>query len=166
MTPEVQSVLSSQVGYLHRELILRMGLQNAILMLMVPVFIAAAIAACTLPSHAPVIAIAYVTASGMASLYWVHSGYRTAQIRVYLQSLERDATGWENWLAKNHYKGPLGSRWWISTVGVFIGSQVAMTAICWLATGSGGLDYLFLVALAGPAINLPLLRRSPLANQK
>lgn len=55
------------------------------------------------------------------ALQWCHHGVRTKQIKAYLLLINPDSDGWENWLPANRPTGLLGSRWLVSTKGVFIG---------------------------------------------
>lgn len=114
---------------LRGEILLRITIQNFILILLMPLLLGAVITSAWLPQHGPVIILAYVGAAGMGALYWIHNAARTVQIKTYLRSLEtagtRGGAGWETWLANNPVPGLLGSRWFISTKGIFVGSQLA-----------------------------------------
>jgi hypothetical protein len=65
-----------------------------------------------------------------AVLQWCHHGVRTMQIKQYLLLIVPGEKGWEHWLPANRPKTLLGSRWMISTKGVFLGLGLAEV---WLA---------------------------------
>ena len=57
-----------EIQYLHRELLLRMWIQNLILILLMLVFPGAVCLAASLGHHEEVVALGYVGASGMGAL--------------------------------------------------------------------------------------------------
>ena len=134
------------------EIIARIQLQNLTLMLLMPLFLATSFVMTTLPRAAVLLALAYIVATGIGGLLWIHHAARTTQIKQYLRlMLEprlRDGGGWERWHAVNRVAGLLGSRWRISTIGVFIGSDIAMLYLGWMIGPTG---------LGHPAMLLSLL---------
>ena len=101
-----------EIQYLHRELLLRMWIQNLILILLMLVFPGAVFLAASLGQHEEVVALGYVGASGMGALYWIHNAARTVQIKTYLLEWEaryQGFTGWETWLKDNRIPGLLGA---------------------------------------------------------
>lgn len=124
---------------LRRELALRILLQNLLLILALLLFAALAVLALVRPEIAALAAaVQGVTGFGLA-LIWCHHGIRTQQITQFL--LRDDAAAprqdWENWLRANRPQTLLGSRWLISTKGVFIGLQTgALLLAWWLSDGS------------------------------
>jgi hypothetical protein len=121
---------------LRREIDLRITLQNVILILLCLLFAGLSVTQLVLPARRFEIALIFAISAGMLSLYWVHSGARTLQIRTYLtEVLEprmRAERGWEVWHARRGFQGVLGSRWFVSTKGVLVGAQVAILAEAWL----------------------------------
>lgn len=115
---------------LRRELALRILLQNLLLILSLTLFTAFAILALALPEAAWGAAAAQGAASLGAALQWCHHGIRTKQIKEYLLTIDSKHTdGWERWLPANRPRTLLGSRWMISTKGVFLGLQLAMIGL-------------------------------------
>lgn len=117
---------------LRRELALRILLQNLLLILSLTLFTAFAILALARPEAAWGAAVAQGAATLGATLQWCHHGIRTKQIKEFLLTLDSGhADGWENWLPANRPRTLLGSRWMISTKGVFLGVQFAMIGLAW-----------------------------------
>lgn len=113
---------------LRREMLLRIAIQNGLLLLVGPLLLAAIIAEIALPRSVGLVTLGFLVATGAMSLIWCHHGVRQAQLKAYLMLLEArmSATGgWESWLPRHRLGGWLGSRWFISTKGVFLGSQIA-----------------------------------------
>lgn len=123
---------------LRRELSLRILLQNLLLMLSLLSFTALAGLAMIRPEQAALVAaVEGITGLGLA-LIWCHHGIRIRQITQFL--LRDDATAprqdWEHWLRANRPQRLLGTRWLISTKGVFIGLQAASLLLAlWLGVG-------------------------------
>ncbi len=68
----------------------------------------------------------HAVASLAFSLQWCHHGVRTMQIKQYILTHEPPTShSWENWLPINRPKRWLGTRWLVSTKGVFLGTQLA-----------------------------------------
>jgi hypothetical protein len=123
-----QTILSQDAVALRRELALRILLQNLLLTLSLSVFTAFAGIALVVPESVWAAAAAQGVVGLGATLQWCHHGIRTKQIKTYILIAEsHDAgIGWENWLPANRPRTLLGSRWLISTKGVFIGLQTAL----------------------------------------
>lgn len=115
---------------LRQELLLRILLQNLLLMISVVAFAALSIAAMANPHHAWLSASAQGGVNFALALQWCHHGIRTRQLKQYLLLLANpNAGGWENWLPANRPHSFLGARWMISTKGVFLGLGLAMMVI-------------------------------------
>lgn len=115
---------------LRRELALRILLQNLLLILSLALFAAFGILAMTFPETVWLAAAAHGAAGLGAVLQWCHHGIRTKQIKEYLLLTEGERQdGWEKWLQANRPHRLLGSRWLISTKGVFLGLQLGMIGL-------------------------------------
>lgn len=130
---------------LRQELKLRILLQNLLLTLSVGLYTLVAGAAAIVPASAWPLAAAYNVAILAATLQWCHHGIRTVQIRRYLVLNDVSEDGWERWLQGNRPPTLLGSRWMISTKGVFLGLGMAIALLAafvsprhelWLAVAS------------------------------
>lgn len=125
----MQSFDYEEYRALRAEIDLRITLQNINLMLLAFAFAAACVAQVALPASRFHLAVGFGVTAGMLSLLWVHSGARTLQLKTYIaQRLEpqlRTSSGWEVWHARHRVAGILGSRWFISTKGLLIGSPLA-----------------------------------------
>jgi hypothetical protein len=117
---------SYEASSLRRELGFRILLQNTLLIVSVGVFAAFAAIAALAPGVAWPLALAHNSAILAAALQWCHHGVRTMQIKQYLLLIDPNEKGWERWLPANRPKTLLGSRWMISTKGVFLGLGLAM----------------------------------------
>lgn len=139
---------------LRQEVLLRILIQNTILLILMPLLLAAVVAAACDPRHASEIGLAMVGATGMGALFWSHSAARTVQLKAYFRLMESrtEGFGWESWLAQSRFRGILGSRWFISTKGVFIGCQMAALVTCGGLIGEPLRDLLPLVL--GGAVTL------------
>lgn len=130
VTPNM--LAESDIAVLRRELALRILLQNLLLIVTVLLFAAFAILALAVPGSAWGSSAALGAATLGASLQWCHHGVRTKQIKIFLLSIECGGNGgWEQWLPSNRPNTLLGSRWLISTKGVFLGVQFAMILLAW-----------------------------------
>ncbi|MEY2882783.1 MAG: hypothetical protein RL490_507 [Pseudomonadota bacterium] len=133
MVIDVPSTARDDAMVLRRELALRILLQNLLLMLALLLFTGLAGLALLRPGMAALAAAVHgVTGLGLA-LVWCHHGIRTRQIT---QFLLRDPAAaprqdWEHWLRANRPRRILGTRWLISTKGVFIGLQAASLLLGW-----------------------------------
>lgn len=123
---------------LRMEIIFRIFWQNVLLLSTIISFMAATGVQVFLPAMAGILALGFCIATGAASLIWCHMGVRQAQIKTYLLELDqryRAGQGWEAWLPDNKIGGLLGSRWVVSTKGVFISLQLSSillgTALVW-----------------------------------
>lgn len=113
---------------LRKEMLLRIAVQNLLLLMIGPMLVAAVIAEIALERSSGLVTLAFLAATGGMALMWCHHGVRQAQLKAYLLILESrlgSAHGWESWLPNNRVGGRLGSRWLVSTKGVFLGCQVA-----------------------------------------
>jgi len=123
---------AGDVAVLRRELALRIALQNLLLVLTVAVFCAFAITVLIVPQAGWPAAAACGVAVLATSLQWCHHGVRTMNIKAYLMQIDPGAEqGWEAWLPANRPRSLLGSRWLVSTKGVFLGTQAAMILLVW-----------------------------------
>lgn len=124
--PPMSDFDRSEMEALRSELRQRAWLQNLGLLLQPPLLLAALSLALTRPGAAAAAFFIFIVGAGAVALNWCHHGVRTAQIKRYLLVLERryaGETGWESWLPRHRIGGFLGTRWFISTKGVFMGSQ-------------------------------------------
>lgn len=134
MVGEAAALVGTDVAVLRRELALRILLQNVLLivsLILATVFAAIAI---ILPEGAWLAAAAHGAIGLGAVLQWCHHGIRTKQIKAYLLTLDPEGSGggWELWLPANRPNSWLGSRWMISTKGVFLGLQLALMLLAGL----------------------------------
>jgi hypothetical protein len=144
----MESLAAGDGPVLRRELALRILLQNLLLILSLALFTAFAILALARPAVAWAAAAAHAAASLGAALQWCHHGIRTKQIKDFLLTLDSGHTdGWERWLPANRPRTLLGSRWMISTKGVFLGLQLAMIGLAWRTTPES--DVVFVSGAAG-----------------
>ncbi len=117
---------------LRNELLLRIALQNLLLMVAVALF--AGLVAASLAANVGIwlSAAALNCAVFALALQWCHHGIRTAQIKQYLMLADGNVSGWERWLPANRPARWLGTRWLISTKGVFLGLGAAMICLAGL----------------------------------
>jgi hypothetical protein len=106
---------------LRRELESRILFQNTLLIVSVGAFALFSAVAALASEAAWPMAVALNTVILAAALQWCHHGVRTMQIKRYLLLINPDEKGWEHWLPANRPRTLLGSRWMISTKGVFLG---------------------------------------------
>lgn len=125
MVTEETATTRYEAASLRQELLLRILLQNTLLILSVAVFAAFFVVVAVAPATAWPLAAAYNTAIFAAALQWCHHGVRTKQIKQYLLLIDPAEEGWERWLPANRPKRLLGTRWMISTKGVFLGLGLA-----------------------------------------
>ncbi|QMW21471.1 hypothetical protein [Sandaracinobacteroides saxicola] len=134
---------------LRAELLLRMAVQNLILVLLLPLLLATFIVQLILPATAPLAALGFTVTAGAGALIWCHQGARQVQLKAYLMLLAARHTpdgGWESWLPDHPIGGRLGSRWFISTKGVLLGSQAAALVAAIIQAGLQPLPMLATVA--------------------
>lgn len=116
---------SAELTSLRRELLVRIVFQNALLLISVVIFLFVAWLSFAHQDQAWTIAFAHgVTVLAMV-LQWCHHGVRTKQIKEYLLSIYSEEHGWERWLPAHRPNTLLGSRWLVSTKGVFLGLGLA-----------------------------------------
>lgn len=134
------------------ELLIRITLQNVLLVVASCGFAGFAAVALTHPSAAWGAAGAHAIVSGALLLQWCHHGVRTMQIKAFIVKCEAGlAETWETWLPAHRPARILGTRWLISTKGVFLGLQVAMAGLA-LAIGEPPPVFaVFFCAAAGAA---------------
>jgi hypothetical protein len=138
VTPPVSNVEAYELQSLRQELLLRIALQNLLLILAVALFAAIAAVGIAVPSGLWHCAAVLNCAVFALALQWCHHGIRTAQIKQYLMLADRNLSGWERWLPANRPARLLGSRWMISTKGVFLGLGAAMIGMAsWLTPAAG-----------------------------
>lgn len=129
--------LPVEVSSLRQELKLRILLQNALLQILTLVFVVVAIVTALYPESALLLSFVFQCAMLAAALQWCHHGIRTRQIKQFLQCIDpaERRSGWEAWLPANRPATLLGSRWMISTKGVFLGLGAAMIGVGVAASG-------------------------------
>jgi hypothetical protein len=118
-----------EASSLRRELVVRILLQNVLLIVSVALFAAFSIVAALAPATSWPLAVACNAALLAAVLQWCHHGVRTMQIKQYLLQIDPDERGWERWLPAHRPKTLLGSRWMVSTKGVFLGLGLAVAGL-------------------------------------
>jgi len=123
--------VSVEVRSLRQELALRILLQNVLLQTLTLGFAILAAFATLNPGAAAVLCAVFQCAMLAAVLQWCHHGIRTRQIKQFLQGVDpaEQRDGWEAWLPANRPATLLGSRWMISTKGVFLGLGAAMIVL-------------------------------------
>ncbi|WP_337187132.1 hypothetical protein [Phenylobacterium sp.] len=165
MTPEARTFAADEYRALRREIELRIILQNVTLISLAFVFSGAFLLQVLRPDARYQLAAGYSFAAGMLSLYWIHSGARTLQIKTYLRyTLEPrlgGESGWETWHDVNRVQGALGSRWFISTKGVLVGSQITCLSLAWIAGGPVGIDKVYATLVALAVVSTAILLRRP-----
>lgn len=129
-----------ELASLRQELMLRIFLQNLLLVLSLVLFTVFATVAVLVPATAWLAAFGYACVTLGAVLQWCHHGVRTKQIKAFLLMADADQTelSWERWLPANRPKSFLGSRWMISTKGVFLGLQSAMMILAGMVVSEPG----------------------------
>ena len=136
---------------LRQEILLRIAMQNALLALSVTMFLVTATASIFFEQAGSKLGLIYTICAGLLSLVWIHSGARTLQIKTYLTEVVEPEMGghlgWEHWHAINRVAGILGSRWFISTKGLFVGSQIAAIALPWLSNPQGNERFLAVLSI-------------------
>lgn len=113
---------------LRRELLLRMAVQNVTLIGAILIAGVGLVLQIRSADAAGAFALATCVTVALLVLIWCHQGARQAQIKDYLLILERrysTSSGWETWLPTHPVGGVLGSRWFISTKGVFMAAMLA-----------------------------------------
>lgn len=114
---------------LRAELRHRILMQNALLQTAPVVFLVGVLGMAAHPAQAWSLAAALNAVFLAAASQWCHHGVRTAQLKAFLVLHDPDEDGWEFWLPRNRPRTLLGSRWLISTKGVFLGLGLAALLI-------------------------------------
>ena len=130
-TDTCQALDIAELSSLRTEMLLRIAAQNLLLLMIGPMLVGTVIAEIALARSSGLVTLSFLVATGAMALIWCHHGVRQAQLKSFLLVLESrlGATeGWESWLPRNRVGGRLGSRWFISTKGVFLGCQLAAIA--------------------------------------
>lgn len=122
------SGIDIEIQSLRQELKLRILLQNMLLQGLPVIFAALAAGAALQPGSSAALCLVFQCVMLAAVLQWCHHGVRTAQIKAFLQEINPDeAHGkWETWLPAHRPATLLGSRWMVSTKGVFLGLGAMM----------------------------------------
>lgn len=124
------AVVADPLAPIRTELLLRIVLQNLTLLIAAAGFAGLAALLVGLAAQAWPICSAYAALSLALLVQWCHHGVRTMQIKQYITLQEQaDLTSWEGWLPANRPDRLLGTRWLISTKGVFLGLQLAMAIL-------------------------------------
>jgi len=113
---------------LRAEMDLRITIQNNLLLFSQIVTLISCTVQVAFDSDAHLVALFACSVIGASALMWCHHGVRQAQLKPYLIKIE-DALaggGWERWLPANRPQSLLGTRWFVSTKGVFIGLQIIL----------------------------------------
>ncbi len=121
----------TELAALRSELLLRSAIQNGTIILLAPMLLVATWIALEHSQRAQFVYLVHTITVGMAALNWCHHDVRISQVRGFLLLLEQrhcSGVGWESWLPAHRIGGLLGSRWFISTKGVFVGSQIVGAA--------------------------------------
>ncbi len=136
-----------EIQSLRQELKLRILLQNMLLQGLPVIFAALAAASVLKPAASGALCLVFQSVMLAAIVQWCHHGVRTAQIKAFLQELNPDGEygKWETWLPAHRPATPLGSRWMVSTKGVFLGLGAIFLALHMVVT---------------PELNTPLLLAS------
>lgn len=129
-------MLSNDLAPQKAELLIRILVQNLTLLLAVAAFAGLSLATLGWPASAWVVACVHALVSGALVLQWCHNGVRTMQLKTFLLEQEgREPANWEVWLPAHRPDRLLGTRWFVSTKGVFLGTQVAMAGLAAVMAG-------------------------------
>lgn len=126
MSASEKLLIVEQFRALRAEIQLRIAMQN--LLLIIFCCMLAALLIVSLVTREVLTLVILNVLAMICSSMWAHHMCRTAQIRAYMLSVIEPALferieGWESWLDKRHFKSILGSRWFVSTKGIFMMSQ-------------------------------------------
>lgn len=126
-----------EIQSLRQELKQRIQLQNLLLQGLLAIFAAFAITLAVKPEVSSLLSFAFQCIVLCGASQWCHHGVRTAQIKAYLQEINAEGNHgrWESWLPAHRPKAFLGSRWQISTKGVFLGLGLSMFILDAVFTG-------------------------------
>jgi hypothetical protein len=167
------AVAHAEFASLRSEIVTRVIFQNIVLCLTLSGL--TAISAAALIVSRPELLLVHSVLGVSASAMWAHHGARTAQIRSYLTStLEpilypSPVAGWEHALAGMRFRSLLGSRWYVSTKGFFIGSHVVVVALLLANHPAAWSILISLAALTGTVwlLNEPSLHsQDPVADMR
>ena len=127
---------------LRQELDIRIFLQNLFLLVLVVTWAVLASLSVAMPVRTFEMSLVFDALAFSLAIMWSHSGVRHAQMRGYLlEVLEPEMSsagmGWERYLRDRRPASRLGSRWWISTHGLFAGLPIAFSLLVWRLTGDG-----------------------------
>lgn len=114
--------------YLRSELLMRMKVQNGVLILNAILFLSVAALQTSRFCAAAPLGLAYTITAFVLAAIWCHHGARQAQIKQYLLLLQQRQSvneSWESWLPRNRIGGRLGARWVISTKLPFLATTLA-----------------------------------------
>lgn len=123
-----KSGLDVEIRSLRKELKLRIMLQNLLLQGLLVIFAALGAGVAIQPEASAALGLVFQCVMLAAVLQWCHHGVRTAQIKAFLQKINPDGAygKWETWLPAHRPAKLLGSRWMVSTKGVFLGLGAVM----------------------------------------
>lgn len=129
-----------EIQSLRQELKLRILLQNLLLQMFPVIFAALAAVAALQPQTSAAVNFVFQCVMLASVLQWCHHGVRTAQIKEFLQEINRDGAHgkWETWLPAHRPATLLGSRWMVSTKGVFLGLGAMMLLLDVMLTPQTG----------------------------
>lgn len=126
------------------ELLVRIGIQNLVLLMAVGAFVPLTTGAVGDSVNAWAFAAIYGVVSFALILQWCHSGVRTMQIKKFILIVENGSKDtWERWLPANRPRTFLGTRWLISTKGVFLGLQLVSGLVAALFASAFELFWVF-----------------------
>lgn len=118
-----ETLAQAEYRALKSELLLRIAIQNLIILVAVVVFALFATLIFCFRDSAGLVVLAHSMSTLALALQWCHQGVRQVALKQAVLSHDRQAgrpDGWENWLPTQRPNGPLGSRWFVSTKAVFI----------------------------------------------
>ena len=121
--PNRHATDARDVRYLQSELMMRMIVQNIVIITNALLFLPVAASMIVGIRAAATMALAYTITATILAAVWCHHGARQAQIKHYilLSEVGRGAAeSWEIWLPNNRSPGFLGARWVISTKVPFV----------------------------------------------
>ncbi|RLU01212.1 hypothetical protein [Ketobacter sp.] len=121
-------LIKSEYSALKAEMLLRIAIQNLVILVAIVLFVPSALLIVTAPQYASVLALIYVAANLALALQWCHQGVRQCALKQAILACDQAAgrdSSWETWLPTQRPASMLGSRWFISTKLVFIGLSAA-----------------------------------------
>lgn len=151
-----------------REIDLRIAIQN--LILLTAVISAQVFCVLALMHRTDGVALSLIFSGAVqaSALIWGHNGIRHAQIRCYVVEvieprMASAGEGWEAFVEAVRPSDALGTRWRLSTYGVFCGAQALVGAACWYASGAWSC---LVVAFIGSVLTVLLLSHPPLKRRE